>query len=429
MRILFLTPYFPPEVGAPQTRIYELALRLQKLGHEVVVLTTFPNYPTGTVPARWRGKFFWKGVDQSIRVYRVWSYASPNKGFYLRLLSQLSFAIFASLAGLLLPCINVILVESPPLFDGFAGMFISRIRRTPYIFNVADLWPDVAVETGMLNNPMLIQLARAMERLFYQHAALVLAVTAGVRQRIIDRGIAPAKVALFRNAVDTRFFFPRTEIAQVRRDLGISNSDFLVTYAGTLGLGQQVDTILDAAAQFQQRGEHAVKFIFFGDGSEKEKLQQKARELDILNVRFLGLQPKADMPELLSASDCILVSIRDVAVLQSALPTKMFEAMACARPVVLVARGEAVDVLEEAAAGVCALPGNVLSIYNAIRHVQNDAARALAMGQRGREYVALHFNRDQRAQQLSRILEGLVRQAINKNRALSYPIANEKKMP
>jgi putative colanic acid biosynthesis glycosyltransferase WcaI len=428
MRVLFLTPYYPPELGAPQARIYELALRLEKLGHEVSVLTTFPNYPSGIVPQEWRGKFFWHGIDQGIRVYRIWSFATPNKGFYKRILSQLSFTVLAALAGALLPSVDVIVVESPPLFDGFAGMFLSAVKRAPYVFNVADLWPDAAIEMGMLNNPTLIRLAKAMELFFYRHAALILAVTAGVRQAIVGKGIAAGKVALFRNAVDARFFSPRPGTSEVRRQCGVAESDFVVMYAGTLGLGQQLDAIIDAAGIFQQEGDRAVKFLLFGDGAERETLEHKAQQLRLENLRFLGLQPKARMPELLSAADCVLVSIRDVPALHSALPTKMFEAMACARPVVLVARGEAAEVLSEAGAGVCALPGNPASIRDAIRQVRQDPGKACVMGQRGREYAALHFNRDQRAHELSEMLEKLLPATAKVKPVLRHPVPDKQEV-
>jgi len=404
LSVLFLTPYYPPEVGAPQTLIYELAQRLQKKGHQVSVLTTFPNYPSGVVPKEWRGRLFEKGEDQGIKIYRTWSYATPNKGFYKRVLSQLSFVISACLAGLFLPRADVMIVESPPLFDGFAGVFLSTFKRAPYIFNVADLWLDAAVQMGMLNNPRLIRIAKRVETYFYRRSARVFAVTSGVRQAIMDSGIAEQKVTLFRNAVDTEFFVPLPASPEVRRELGAKDKDLLVMYAGTLGMAQQVESIVDAAALFHHEGNVAVQFVFLGDGSEKENLERKARDLGLDNVRFLGVHPKSRMPMLLGAADCVLVSVRDLKVLESALPTKMFEAMACCKPVVLAARGEAAEALAEARAGVSAQPGDPVSIHDAILRLQHQPEQRRDMGQSGRAYVLAHFSRDQRAEQLSEIL-------------------------
>lgn len=407
MSVLFLTPYFPPEVGAPQARIYELALRLQQKGHQVSVLTTFPSYPSGIVPKEWQGKLFWKGTDHGIKVYRTWSYATPNKGFYKRVLGQISFVISACLVGLFLPRVDAIIVESPPLFDGFAGVFLSIFKRAPYILNVADLWLDAAVQMGMLKNPTLIRQARRAESYFYRRSARVFAVTSGVRRDIIDTGVAEQNVILFRNAVDTEFFKPLPPQPDVRRELGAKDGDLLVMYAGTLGMAQQVDAIVDAAAMFHREGNSAVQFAFLGDGSEKENLDRKARDLGLKNVRFLGIHPKSRMPALLGAADCILVSVRDLKVLESALPTKMFEAMACCKPVVLAARGEAAEALAEAHAGVVAQPGDPVSIHDAILKLQQQPGQRCDMGQSGRAYVLEHFSRDQRAAQLSEILNTL----------------------
>jgi colanic acid biosynthesis glycosyl transferase WcaI len=407
MRILFLTPYFPPEVGAPQTRIYELALRLQMLGHEVQVLTTFPNYPSGIVPQQWRGKLKWKGSDQGIRVYRIWSYATPNKGFYRRVLSQLSFAGMAALGGLFLLRPDVVVVESPPLFDGFAGLLLRWVKRTPYIFNVADLWPETAVQLGMLRNPRLIWLSKKIELMFYRHAARVLAVTAGIRDAIVKDGIEPPKVLLFPNAVDTSFFRNSGD-REMRRELGLLPEQFTVLYAGTLGLAHNLDTVLECAAMFETKKDLNVQFVLAGDGAEKEKLQARAREMGLQNLRFVGPYPKLRMPQLLNAADCILVSLRGVEIFRYALPTKMFEAMASEKPVVLAATGEAEDVVTLAGAGCCAVPGNASSLYEAIQKVRNNPDQAREMGQRGRQYVLRHFSRDQRARELDDLLKSLV---------------------
>src|SRR5215472_6057124 len=145
MRVLFITPYFPPEVGAAQTRVYELALRLQRSGgNKIQILTTFPNYPSGVVPEKWRGKWFWKGVDNGMTVYRIWSFATPNRGFFPRLLGQLSFALLATGAALLLPRCDAMIIESPPLFDGVIGVVAGGLKGIPYLFTVADLWPEAA---------------------------------------------------------------------------------------------------------------------------------------------------------------------------------------------------------------------------------------------------------------------------------------------
>lgn len=411
MRILFISLYFPPEIGAPQTRIYEQAVRLQSKGHIVSVLTTFPNYPSGIVPKEWKRLLFWKGSEQGVGVYRFWTYATPNSGFLRRILSQLSFALLACIAALRLPPADVIIVESPPLFNGITANFVGWAKQAPYVFHVSDLWPETAIQLGVLKNPTLIWLSRRIEVLSYRRAALVLAVTAGIRQSIAEV-VGPAKVVMLPNAVDTDFFRPGVDGLDLRKGLGISKEQFLVLYAGTLGLAQQLDAALETASLFQNEGSD-VHFVFAGDGAEKATLQRKAVEMKLSNVSFVAPYSKTCMPQLLKTADCVLVSLRNVPILHAALPTKLFEAMACAQPVVLAAAGEAEAVVRESAAGCCARPGNPQSIHDAILKIQLHPDIAEDMGRRGREYMLANFSRERRVEELLMLLRRFASQAIS----------------
>jgi colanic acid biosynthesis glycosyl transferase WcaI len=410
IRILFITPYFPPEIGAPQTRIYEQAVRLRSKGHTVSVLTTFPNYPSGIVPKEWKRLLFWKGSEQGVGVYRFWTYATPNSGFFRRIASQLSFALLACIAALRLPPADVIIVESPPLFNGIAANVVGWVKRAPYVFHVSDLWPETAIQLGVLKNPILIWLSKRIEVLSYRRAAMVLAVTGGIRRSIAEE-VGPAKVVMLPNAVDTDFFRPGVDGIDLRKSLGISEEKFLVLYAGTLGLGQQLDATLESAALFQNE-DSDVHFVFAGDGAEKETLQRKATEMRLSNVSFVAPYSKTCMPQLLKTADCVLVSLRDVPILRAALPTKLFEAMACARPVVLAAAGEAEAVVRESASGCCARPGNPQSIHDAILKVQLHPDEAEDMGRRGREYMLANFSRERRVEELLMLLRRFAPQVI-----------------
>jgi len=411
MRILFITPYFPPEIGAPQTRIYEQAVRLRRKGHKVSVLTTFPNYPSGIVPKEWKRYLFWQGRDQGVGVYRFWTYATPNSGFFRRIVSQLSFALLACIAALKVPPPDVIIVESPPLFNGAAAIVVSCLKRAPYVFHVSDLWPETAIQLGILKHPILIWLSRRLEVLSYRRAVLVLAVTEGIRQSIAKE-VGPAKVVMLPNAVDAEFFRPEIEGMDLRKSLGSSKEKFLVLYAGTLGLAQQLDATLEAAAIFQNEGSK-VHFVFAGDGAEKKSLQRKAMEMKLSNVSFVAPYSKSCMPQLLKSVDCALVSLRDAPIFRAALPTKLFEAMACARPVVLAAAGEAEAVVRESAGGCCARPGDSQNIHDAILKIQIHPDEAGEMGRRGREYIVAHFSRERRVEELLMLLRRFAPQAFS----------------
>lgn len=424
MKIRFVTPYFPPEVGAAQTRIYELAARLVSMGHEVSVLTTFPNYPSGVVPQEWRKMLFWKGTDGGICVYRVWSYAAANKGFLKRILSHLSFAAFATAFGLFSPKTEAIIIESPPLFDGFVGVIVGCLRRVPYLFTVADLWPESAVQMGALKNRVLIWLSEQIEMLFYRRSAAVLAITRGIENKLVARDINPSKVKLFRNAVDLQFFSPNVDAADVRQTIA-GACEFVVLYAGTLGMAHNLEVVLRAAAQFQDERDKQVKFVLAGDGAEKERLQTLARKMHLHNVGFLAPFPKVRMPLLLKAADCIVVSLSDLEIFRGALPTKLLEAMACAKPVVLAVAGEAAEVLAEAQAGYCVSPGNHVEIHDAILKLMREPEVASRMGNSGREYVGEHFDRDRSARQLIDLLNNLISNQKSRRNVKNHRIDTE----
>ena len=405
MRVLFITPYFPPEVGAAQTRIYELAVRLQRRGHQVQILTTFPNYPSGLVPKEWRGQFFWKGADNGMTVYRIWSYATPNRRFLKRIVSQLSFSFFATLAGLFIPRCDAMIIESPPLFDGFSGLLLKAVRGVPYLFVVSDLWPESAIQMGILNSKILIWLSEYIEMLFYRRAAAVLCLTVGIQDRIKAKGVEASNVLLFRNSVDCEFFRPGVDGSGLRAEIGIEVQAFVVLYAGTFGLAHNLSTLLETAAHFQGDGNQQVRFVLAGDGAESEVLRQKATQLELKNIIFLDPLPKARMPALLNASDVVVVPLRNLEIFRGALPTKMFEAMACGKPIILGVTGEAEQLIRNARAGYCVAPEDPMSLREAILRAMLDRENARQMGERGRNFVLCHFDRAMRAQQLAEILK------------------------
>jgi glycosyltransferase involved in cell wall biosynthesis len=407
MRLFFVTPYFPPEVGAPQTRIHELGVRLARMGHDVRVLTTFPSYPSGVVPPEWRGKLFCRHSSDGLTIYRVWSYAAANRGFLKRIAAHLSFAVFASVASLVLSRPDALIVESPPLFDGFIGVTANVLRRIPYLFMVSDLWPESAVQMGALRNRFLIRASKSIELLFYRRSAAVLALTAGIRNGIIADRIHPDKVLLFRNSVDCDFFRPGLATCGLRAEMGVKDSDFLVVYAGTLGMAHNLSTALQAAALLQAEGATNVRFVLAGDGADCARLKAQAQELALDNVSFLAPMKKAQVPQLLNAADCVLVPLRNLEIFRGALPTKMFEAMACAKPVLLSVRGEAEEIIEAAAAGYCIDPESPAALRDAVLALRQNPPKARAMGENGRKYVENHFRREMRARELSSALETL----------------------
>jgi glycosyltransferase involved in cell wall biosynthesis len=404
-RILFVATYYPPEIGAAQTQNKETAVRLARLGHEVTVLTTLPNYPTGVVPPEYRNGAKRREVIDGVTVARVWSYVSPNKGFFKRILAQLSFGCLAGITGAkLVGQPDIIIVVSPPLFTAIAGRVLAWRKRCPYIFNVHDLWPESAVQMGMLHNRLFIWLSERLEWSTYRRARAVWTVTEGIRKTLIRRGVPAQKVFMLPIGVDTTQFAPMPR-EEARAALGWDNR-FTVMYAGTIGLAHGLGTVLSAAERLRDHSD--IHFVLVGDGAAKAELMADAERRGLHNVTFLPAQPHQRMPLVTAGADSCVVSLRQLPLFQGALPSKMFEIMACARPVLLAVDGEARQLAEqEAGAALYVEPENADALAQAVLRLKANPQLGEELGRRGRDYVVTHMDRDRIVAALeTHLLEG-----------------------
>jgi colanic acid biosynthesis glycosyl transferase WcaI len=208
MRILYLSQYFPPEVGATQTRAYEMAQGLIQAGHQVTMIVEVPNHPRGVIPPEYKGKLYERVVLDGIDVIRVWVKTAPVKTFTIRMAFYLSYMLNAILAGLFLARkrYDVIYATSPPLFVGGAGLVLSILRRTPLVFEVRDLWPESAVVLGELQNPLAIALAERLERACYRRARQIVLTTQEMKDHLAKRGIPTEKMQVVRNGANPELF-------------------------------------------------------------------------------------------------------------------------------------------------------------------------------------------------------------------------------
>jgi colanic acid biosynthesis glycosyl transferase WcaI len=404
VRILYLSQYFPPEVGATQTRAYEMARHLVSAGHQVTMLAEVPNHPSGIIPAEYRGKLYKRADLEGIDVIRVWVKASPQKTFTTRMIFYITYMISASLAGLLLARgrYDAVYATSPPLFVGGAALALSTLRRIPLLFEVRDLWPESAVALGEMTNPRAVALAGKLEEMCYNRARCVVVVTEGIRRRLEERGFG-SKVVLIPNGANTELFRPAPEAgAALRAELGLADK-FLVIYAGIHGVAQGLETVLDAARQLQ--GVPDVHFLFVGEGPKKAELLALRNRLGLSNVTMLAEQPRAEMPAYLSAADAALVPLRRLELFRGALPSKMFDAWACGCPVVLSIDGEARQVLERADAGVFVEPEDAGQMTRAILQLKDEPERLRRYRENGRRFVEGNYSRQRLAARLEALLQ------------------------
>lgn len=409
MRILYLSQYFPPEVGATQTRAYEMARYLVSAGHQVTVLTELPNHPSGIIPPEYRGRLYERTSLEGIEVIRVWVKTSPVKTMRTRLAFYLSYMLNATLAGLVLVRgrYDLLYATSPPLFVGGAALVLSYLRRIPLVFEVRDLWPESAVALGELTNPHAVALAGKLEELCYNRARHIVVVTGGIRQRLAERGFGH-KVALIPNGANTDLFRPDPEAgAALREELGLADR-FLVLYAGIHGVAQGLEVVLEAAHRLRDTAD--IHFLFVGEGPQKAGLLALKETLRLTNVTMLPERPRSAMPAFLSAANVALVPLRRLDLFQGAVPSKLFDAWACGCPVILSVAGEARRVLEQAQAGLWVEPEDAAQMAGAILQLRAGPERARRYGENGRRFVEAHYSR----QHLAGRLEALLLQVVGK---------------
>lgn len=402
MKILYISQYFPPEIGAPSVRVYELARHWIKMGHQVKVLTAFPNHPTGIIPKEYRGEVFRREFIDGIEVIRTWVFATPNRGFTKRIFNYLSFPISAILMGSpMIGACDVVIATSPQFFVAAAGFIVGRFKRKPYIFEVRDLWPDSIIAVGAMKNKLVLNSLSSMEHFLYKRAAGIVGVAESVKKVIASRAGRHPKIAIIPNGVDTDFF-AAAEAGNPPED------EFLVSYIGTHGLAHGLETVLDAAEKLR---DYNIKFRFVGEGAEKEELVRSAKRRNLQSVSFIPGQPHELIPDFYRASNVCLVPLKDREVFSLTIPSKIFEIMACRRPVILGVRGESRRVLEKARAGIAVEPENASALADAILTLYNDAEKCEIMGANGWDFVRKHYSREKLSKEYIKFLTSISKNA------------------
>lgn len=404
LHIAYLVQQFPPEVGAGPARVTEMALRWLAEGSRVTVITGMPNRPYGRIFPEYRGKIYLEEDWQGIRVLRSWLYASPKHGLLRTMVNNTSFMVTAAAHALLRagrP--DVLIASSPPFFPHVSGVLLGSLRRVPVVLELRDLWPDYLVGMGVLNFRPAVKALFGLERALLHRSAHVVVVTDSFRRRVVDKGVAPERISVIPNGVETDRYYPSTDAppidALVRR-----GEEFIVGYLGNMGAGQGLPTVVDAAAELAANGD-PVRIVIAGDGPDRQRVVERAQELGLENVSIHPPIDKAATRAFYNSCDICLVPLAPFPILQETVPSKLFEVMACGRPVIAGLGGEGARIVNESGGGLVISPGDTSALARAIRSIialsADDRAR---MGERGRRYVAEHYNRDMLA---ARYLETL----------------------
>ncbi|WP_057767632.1 glycosyltransferase family 4 protein [Cytobacillus praedii] len=391
MRVIYLCQHFPPETGAPQIRVYEVSKELISRGHQVEVLTAFPHHPHGIIPEEYKGKFYMYEDWDGIPVHRSWIYPSPKGSFWKRLASYFSFTFSAFYSLMKAKPTDVIICNSPPLFLGITGYLGAKMKRAKFVFNVADIWPESAVELGILKNKSFIRLAEWLERFLYKKSWKIATATEGIKDYMIRKGKDSSDVFLLPNGVNTETFKPITKDESLLSEIGIQGKKVFM-YAGALGYAQGLDSVLEAASLLKDKQPDA-HFLFVGDGQEREKLVKMKEDLGLENVTFYGSVPVSEMPRMFSIADFSVVSLRNIELFKGARPSKIFPAISSGVPVLYCGDGESAAILEEYNCGKIAPPENPEGIAHAISELMTISSDEYqAMSEYGRKLAIEQYS-------------------------------------
>ena len=398
MKLLFLSQYFPPEMGAPQARISELGIRLVKKGHQVTVITAMPNYPQGRIFDEYRGKIFVSEHYNGIKVLRSWIYPTKSINVLKRIICYFSFVISSAFMGTFVGKQDILVVESPPLFLGLSGIYLSFILKAKMIFNVSDLWPDSAIELGVISNKIFIALARGIEKTCYRFSSVITGQSPTIVEKIIQR-TKSKKIELITNGVDTERFSPVLRRKEIKNRFGLENK-FVVVYAGLFGIAQGIGQILDAAKLLMEN--RGIFFLLIGDGPEKGSLINRIEHEKISNVKIVSSVSRDEIPPILASMDLAIITLKKE--ITGAVPSKIYEAMASGLPIIFVGYGDGATIVTNSAIGVVVKPGEIADIVKYIRYLHDNPLLLKSMAEKGVNLAHASFSRNRIAEKLEEII-------------------------
>ena len=400
-------------MGAPAARAAELSRHWARLGHDVTVLTGFPNHPTGVVPEDWRSRLrglrYTEAVD-GVRIVRTWLWPLPNRKAHERIRNYTSFCVSAAVSGLALPKPDVVIATSPQLLCALSGWWLAFWKRVPFVFEVRDLWPESLAAVGAgSEGTWLHRTLGAIAGFLYRRADRIVVVSPAFKDHLMRYWSVPAaKISIVENGVETDLFRLDPAASEVRKQLKVENR-FLICYIGTMGNAHGLETLIAAAEELKTTLPNAM-FLLIGEGAEKERIVQLAAARGITNVQFFGQQPRETIPAYVSAADLCLVMLKKTELFKTVIPTKLLEYMACERPVILAVDGQARSIVEAAGAGVFVEPEDSQALVKAIADLSSAPERRLQMGASGRQYIVNRFSREKTARDYITVLESLRKQ-------------------
>jgi glycosyltransferase involved in cell wall biosynthesis len=407
MHILFLTDNFPPEVNAPASRTFEHCREWVKAGHQVTVITCAPNFPKGRVFPGYRNHVWQSEMMEEIRVLRVWSYITRNEGFAKRILDYLSFMVSAFLASLFVRRVDVIVGTSPQFFTACAAYAVGAVKCRPWIFELRDIWPESIRAVGAMKRERLLDLLEKIELFLYRKATVIISVTNASRQNLINRGVDAAKIHVVTNGVDSSHFSRMPKDQELLHQFNLQQT-FVAGYIGTHGMAHGLDTLLDAA-QVLAATEHAhrIRILMLGDGAHRQQLQARARAEFLHNVQFVDSVPKDQVTRYWSILDVSIIHLKRSPLFTTVIPSKMFECMGMAIPILHGVEGESAAIVLQHDIGLTFEPENHLELVERMLLLHDDWEARERLSRNG-PLAAKHYDRKVLAIQMLAIIESCI---------------------
>lgn len=406
MKILFFTHYYSPEGNAPASRVSALCERWVAAGHEVTVVTGVPSVPNGIVYDGYTNKRKTETI-RGVRVERIKTYLSANKGVFRRMLNFLSYFVSALWTALRLPRPDVVIATSPQLFCGYAGVWYRRLTGVPLVVEIRDIWPESMISVGLHIPGVALWVLERIEDSLYRTCKRLVTVGEGYADRLRKKGVPAEKISVIMNGTDLSVFSHREKDAALLAQYGLEGK-FVVSYIGTIGMACGLDVVLRAAELL--KSETAVAFVLVGDGASRAELEATAKARNLTSVIFTGRQPKSVIPTWIASSDANLVHLRKTELFETVMPSKIFESAGCARPIIMGVDGFAKKLVLDAEAGLDMCPEDADSLVACIRRLSVDPKLCHRLGLNGYERIAKVHNRDRQAADYLQILEGLLRE-------------------
>lgn len=405
LHLMLIHQMFLSHTDAGGTRHFELGTRLQGEGHRLTVVASDIEYLTGRQLV---GKRKLVGHDDvnGISVLRCWTYAGVQKTFIGRLIAFLSFMVTSVIAAIGVSKVDIVWGTTPPIFQCLSAWLVAAVKRKTFLLEVRDLWPEFAIDAGLLKNPVVIWIARRVEDFLYARADHIVINSPAYRTYLAERGVSEGRISLIANGVDSSMFHPDARGDALRSEFGIGDR-FLVLYAGAMGMMNDLSTMVAAADILRHRSD--IAFMIVGDGKERENIRTQVERKQLTNFILAGAQPKGRMPDFLAAADCGLASLLPIRSMMMTYPNKVFDYMAAGRPTVLAIDGVIRKVIDDARGGLFAPPGDPVAMARAISQLADDRAAARQMGTNARAYVETFFNRDAQARQFLELVQRLAR--------------------